>query len=110
VTRDSHTEERAWPRFEVYAVVRARHGDDLLILSVKNISLGGVFVVADAAARVHFPLGTEHDLTLLAAHEESESSIALGAMTLRHEDDGVAFMITRKDERLAEMIAQLKQK
>ena len=39
-------ESRAHPRFEIFASVEIRHGEDTLVLPARNVSLGGLYLQA----------------------------------------------------------------
>ena len=102
------SDTRAFPRFDVYAAVSVRTGEELLILTVQNISLGGLFVLADDATRLHLPIGSSYELTLLPNDQDGGASIAVTALAMRHDSAGVGFMITNRGDGLASIIERLK--
>jgi PilZ domain len=57
-------EKRQHPRVELFATVELRDGDDVLVLSVGNLSLGGAWLAGDGLDLSRVAVGAEKELTI----------------------------------------------
>ncbi len=104
------SDRRQHERIEVYASVQLRQNDDTLVLAVKDISLGGVFLHADAHDFTAFQVGRVYELMVFDATDEQSPPLTISAWVVRREPTGIALMWSGKHDlqELETMIARLR--
>lgn len=106
---DPESGKRRHPRFELCASVELKRTREILVLSVRNISLGGAFLVADGHDLSQFPLRSAHEVVLFDP-ENVDHQIELGARVARHDADGMAITWIQEEGvifRLSDLIDKL---
>ena len=88
------SEQRQHPRFEVFASVELKRGDDTLVLAVKDISLGGIYVSADSHDVGALKIGSIHELHVFDALDASGPAVFRRAVVVRHTSEGVGLSWT----------------
>jgi len=71
------------------ATVQLGEGDEAAILTVRNISLGGVFLTCDQAELATLPVGSIQSVVIFDPENDARQ-FAVTAKVLRRESDGVA--------------------
>lgn len=101
-------EKRRHPRFEnLFASVHLARGDETLVLTVRNLSLGGTAVAADSNDLSWLTVGTSHEVLLFDAAHDGIEPVRLMATVVRRDPGGVAFMWDDRDPVLAHGLARL---
>ena len=90
---------------ELLASVEIAAGGDLIILTVRNISLGGVFVLHDGHDLSAYAVGSRHELTIFTP-DDLEKELVVRGQVVRHEPDGMALR-WREDDTSAMRLAAL---
>jgi hypothetical protein len=91
----SGTTERS-PRLDLYASVELAGGDEVLILTVRNLSLTGVLVAADGHDLAQFTVGNEYRLLIFDPDNERYQVEVLGRL-VRTQPDAMAFSLDDED-------------
>lgn len=86
---DRPGEKRRHSRIELFATVELRGSDVILILSIKNISLGGAFLVADGADLGPFKIGSQQELVLFDGNDD-DRRVTVTARIVRKDQGGMA--------------------
>lgn len=102
------TTERA-PRYELYTSIQVDGGGEVLILTVKNLSLTGVLVAADGHDLGPFVVGSSYRLAIFAPENERYQvevlgrvvRMAAGQMALTWDDEGALFQVESLMKRLS---------
>ncbi|HEY2748679.1 MAG TPA: PilZ domain-containing protein [Polyangia bacterium] len=89
-------EQRRHPRLPLYATVELRAAGEVLVLAVRNISLGGAFLSSDAEALVSVRVGSEEDVLVFDGSDE-ELQIVVRARIVRKQNDGIALAWVGED-------------
>jgi hypothetical protein len=97
--------QRRHPRVELLASVEASANGEVVIMTVRNISLGGVFVRHDGHGLSSFPVGSRHELTIFTP-DDLEKELLVRGQVVRHEPDGMAFK-WREDDTSAHRLSAL---
>src|SRR5260370_35467293 len=84
----SEGERRRYPRHDLYAHVELK-GDKRLILSMRDISVAGVFLVAEGNDLSQFAVGSDQDLVILNP-DDPALSVSVRARVVRRAPDGLA--------------------
>src|SRR5687767_3386493 len=82
-------ELRKHPRARVFAAVERRRTDEMLCLTVRDLSLGGMWLYAGDHLRPTFPLGSAHPLVLIDVADDRNLARAVGEV-VRHDPHGIA--------------------
>lgn len=82
-------DQRLHPRIELFATVELRGLDEVLILSLRNVSLGGAFLSADGNDLSGIRVGSEHELAVFEG-EDTKGEIVVRARVVRKESNGLA--------------------
>ena len=77
----------------------------MIILTVRNISMGGVFVLHDGHDLSKFTLGSRHELTIFTPSDVDKQLLVRGQV-VRHDPDGMALK-WREDDTSAMRLAAL---
>ena len=105
-------ERRRHERFELFASVKLETVVETLVLSARDISLGGVRLEANEALRVHLPLGSRHEIMVFDACDAEVPPVHLEAQVMRHDSVGVALMFVLPSpvtlRRLGKLLESLK--
>ena len=96
---------RRHPRVELLASVELESGGEIIILTVRNISMGGVFVCNDGYALSAFAIGSRHELTIFTPSDLDKNLVVRGRI-VRHDQDGMA-LEWRTDDTSAVRLAAL---
>jgi len=96
---------RQHERVELYATVTLNAADDTFILSVGNLSLGGVFLLSDGHDLSKVTVGSEHEVTLTDG-ENPQKEVVVRARVLRKEAAGLALKWVGEDDmfKVAELV------
>src|SRR5206468_2118500 len=70
---------------------KVRREVEALVLAVGNISLGGVYLVADNDDRFGFQPSSVYELTLFDARDDTVVPVRARARVIRYDDTGVGF-------------------
>ena len=81
--------KRRHTRVELYATVALMVPDETLILTVRNISLGGAFLLSDGHDLSALALGSEQEVVLVDG-QDPETEVVVKAVLVRKATDGVA--------------------
>jgi hypothetical protein len=91
-----YANRRKHPRFELHAMVQLAAGREALTLSVKNISLGGVYLLSNGYNLGFFAPGSQHKLTMFDPANVGEQ-VTASAKVVRHKKDGMALVWNEDD-------------
>jgi len=100
--------QRKHPRFALLASVHLASGEGMIVLTVRNISVGGVFVCSDGHDLSSFVVGSRHELTIFTPSDVHREMVVRGKV-VRHEPDGMALEWRQDDTaslKLSEMISK----
>ena len=100
--------QRKHPRVELYASVELKAGEEMVILTVRNISIGGVFVCSDGQDLSVFEIGSRHELSIFTPSDVEKELIVRGRV-VRHDPDGMAIE-WREDDTASLKLAELMRK
>ena len=101
-------ERRRFPRFgDVFATVSLAHGDETLVLKIRDVSLGGAAVNADANDLSWLAVGSRHELLIFDARSEEVAPVRIQAQVVRLDRLGVAFSWDVSDHAIREEVARL---
>jgi hypothetical protein len=100
-------EARRHPRYELYASVELHRGGESLILPARNLSLGGVSLGSDGNDLSKFTVGSELDVLVFDAIDESNPPVRAAARVLRHDGDYLALMWAATDPDTTKKLATL---
>jgi hypothetical protein len=101
-------ETRKHPRFELFATVELKHGEETLVLPARNISLGGMYLAADGNDLSLLKVGEEVGVTLFDALNEAQPYVRGQAQVVRHEGKaGLALSWTSSDPVIARKLVSL---
>jgi PilZ domain-containing protein len=89
-------EQRRHPRIELYATVELRSLGETLILSIRNISLGGVFLTADGQDLSSIVIGSEEELVVFDGSDDDKRVVVNGRV-VRRDADGIALTWVGED-------------
>jgi hypothetical protein len=106
-------EQRLHPRKRVYAAVERYQGREMLCLTVRDLSRGGLWVFAGRHVLGSFPIGSEHRLILIDAADDGAPQTAAKARVLRHDPSGIALRWHDDAKALSaidEMLARLRRR
>jgi hypothetical protein len=92
-------------RVELLASVEIAAAGEMVILTVRNISMGGVYVLHDGHNLSSFPVGSRHELTIFTP-ADTEKQLVVRGQVVRHDSDGMAFK-WREDDTSAMRLAAL---
>ena len=101
-------ERRRHPRVGLFASVEVRTTQEVLVLDVRNLSLVGVLVAIDDHRRIHFPLGSRHELVIFTPGDDEKELVVHGQVA-RYEPGAVAFKWREDDTstfRLAALVCR----
>jgi hypothetical protein len=93
-------DQRHHPRYRVYAAIERHVDDEMLCLTVRDLSRGGLWVFAGEHVRPTFPIGSSHRLLLLDVADENNPQAEATAEVMRHDPGGLA-MRWREGDSLA---------
>jgi PilZ domain-containing protein len=82
-------DRRRHPRLELFALVELKSALETLILTVRNLSVGGVLLSADGHDLTQFPMGTRHEVSVFTP-DETASRLVLTGEVVRHDAGGMA--------------------
>jgi hypothetical protein len=97
--------QRKHPRVQLLASVELASGKGMVILKVRNISVGGVFVCSDGQDLSSFAIGSRHELTIFTPSDVHKELVVRGRV-VRHEPDGMA-LEWRKDDTASLKLTEL---
>jgi len=92
----AYANRRRHPRFELHAMVQLHAGREELTLSVRNISLGGIYLQSNGYNLGYFAPGSEHKVVMFDP-ANAEEQVAATAKVVRHKKDGMA-MVWKEDD------------
>jgi hypothetical protein len=101
-------DRRGQPRIELYALLDVKASGEVLIVTVRNLSLSGALVEDDGTDLTRLPIGTRHELALFVPGD-SENQLALIGEVVRHEPGGMALRWTEDAMVVRTRIAALRQ-
>jgi hypothetical protein len=101
-----HDDRRRHQRVVLYAFVELRAADETLILTVRNISAGGVLLAADGHDLSALAVGSRHDVALFTPDDRSRQLLLQGEV-VRHETDAIALRWAQDGTAMVEVIAWL---
>jgi hypothetical protein len=81
-------EKRRHRRHEIFATVKMERDDEVHILSVRDISVGGVFLSRETVDLSHLAVGQTIELALFNTGADEE--LRIGARVRRHDARGMA--------------------
>jgi hypothetical protein len=76
-------------RYEILASVELRAGDETLILPARNLSLGGIFLANDGNDLSQLAVGSQVELHVFNAADESSPAVRALAEVVRCDNTGV---------------------
>lgn len=82
-------EQRQHPRHELYASVELKGGDELLLLTVRNISVSGCLLSNDGFDLEQFEIGCDYDMDIYDP-DHPDSRVSVRARVIRRPPDGIA--------------------
>lgn len=96
---------RQHERVELYATVTFNAADETFILSVSNLSLGGVFLLADGQDLSKVTVGGEHEIAITDG-DDPQKEVVVRARVLRREAAGIALKWVGEDDmfKVAELV------
>jgi hypothetical protein len=92
-------DQRRYRRFELFASVELRVGDETLILPARNVSQGGIFLASDGNDLTSLEAGSAVEVYLFDVTDESRPSVRGVATVVRTTGEGVA-LAWKLDEKL----------
>ncbi len=98
---------RVHPRYELFATVELRRGEETLVLPARNISLGGLYLEADGNDLSQIAPGEIVEIMLFDAIDEGRVEVRADAQVLRHQPDGIALTWASTDPIIARKLAAL---
>ena len=103
--------QRRHARFELYASVEIRRGEERLVLSVQNISVAGVLLLADGHDLSSLAVGALHELVVFDRNDQA-TQVKLVARVARRPPEGVAFTWSDEDAmfEIAALLGKLKKR
>lgn len=99
-------ELRRYPRFEVFAHVQVKRYQEVLMLSARNMSLGGLLVASEGNDLSGFPVGSNVDVQVFAS-ADPRPTVCGPARIVRHEKDAVALAWTTLDPRVTQVLIDM---
>lgn len=105
----SGSDKRRHPRVELFATVEMRASEEMLILSVVNISLGGVFLTADGEDLAPIKIGSQCDLVVFDGNDD-DRRVTVAARVVRKDANGIGLTWIGEDAlfEIAELMEQTK--
>jgi hypothetical protein len=100
-------ESRQHPRYELYASVELRRGEDALVLPARNISLGGLYLAADGNRLNKIEVGETVDVVVFDAMDASMPTLRAAAQVVRNEGQGLALGWATTDPVLFNQVATI---
>jgi hypothetical protein len=97
-------EQRRYPRFELFAHVQLKRDRELLMLTTRNLSLGGLLLAAEGHDLSGFPVGSNVDVQLFTTADQQRPTVCGPARIVRHEKDAVALAWTTLDPRVTQVL------
>jgi hypothetical protein len=105
VEQSNPINSRKHARVELLASVEIAAGGEMIILTVRNISLGGVYVFRDGHDLSGFAVGSRHELTIFTPGD-TEKQLVVRGQVVRHDENGMALK-WREDDTSAMRLAAL---
>jgi PilZ domain-containing protein len=91
----------------MYASVELHGESETVLLPARNISLGGVYLTADGHDLGGFAVGTELEVLVFDALDDTREPVRLVGEVVRHDSDGLALMWADSDPAAALALADL---
>jgi hypothetical protein len=79
-------------RFQLAVPIRLGTTGAAVVLPAINISVGGIYVLADGNDLDDFSIGSQHEITVTAPGERSVAPVRATATVVRQDADGMALM------------------
>jgi hypothetical protein len=81
-------DKRRHPRVELYATLTLKGLEEVYVLKVRNLSMGGAFVLADGLDLSAVKVGAEHEVVLTDG-ENPVAAVVLKALVVRNVEEGL---------------------
>ncbi len=108
-SKQGGSEQRKHPRVDLLASIELKSGDEMIILTVRNISVGGVFVCNDGYDLLSgFPVGSRHELVIFTPSDLDKQLVVRG-LVVRHEAEGMALTWREDDTAATKLTALIEQ-
>jgi hypothetical protein len=105
-TRLPHDDRRQHQRVVIYAFVELKTADETLILTVRNLSAGGVLLALDGHDASSIRIGSRHQVALFTPGDR-DRQLVLDGEVVRHEPGAIALRWAQDGTALVEVISWL---
>jgi hypothetical protein len=100
-------ELRSHPRLSLRASIELHPSGERLVLTTRNLSLGGVALTAAREQVARLPVGSRHIVTLFDGADPHVEPVRTIALVVRHDGDGVALRWIIEDAKTAPALVRL---